>query len=306
MNPNRILGVLLLAGSWMSSVVAQEPATPAAIDPALSGLTTQFVDAFNRHAVADVASQFSEDAQVTDNDGGALNGRTEIEARFRSLFESFPESKIEVQVQTLRQLTPDVAVEDGVTITLLTSAEPPTRSAYSLVYLRKADKWQISNLRDFEEQSVGSAHQHLLTLGWLVGDWVDESPDGRVETSCKWSEDGNFLLQDYVIKTKNEVTLKGSQRIGWDPVRKSFRSWAFDHSGAFTEGTWTETQAGWMVQVEGVTADGRRATATRKLTRVTQDSFQLETSNIVVGNELHPSTAVRIVRRPPPPGNNGA
>lgn len=301
----RFLAWLFVAGSWTCSAVAQEPAAAPAVDPSLAKLTTEFVEAFNKHSAADVALQFADDAQVTDNDGGSLNGRAEIEARFKSLFESYPEARIEVQVQTLRPLTADVAVEDGVTVTLLTSAEPPTRSAYSLVYLRRGDKWQIANLRDFEEQSVGSAHQHLLTLGWLVGDWVDESPDGRVETSCKWSEDGSFLLQDYVIKTKNEITLKGTQRIGWDPVRKSFRSWAFDHSGAFTEGAWTETQAGWMIQVEGVTADGRRATATRKLSRVTQDSFQLETSNIVVGNELHPSTAVRIVRRPPPPGNSG-
>lgn len=301
----RFLALLFVAGSWTCSAVAQEPAAAPAVDPSLAKLTAEFVEAFNKHSAADVALQFADDAQVTDNDGGSLNGRAEIEARFKSLFESYPEARIEVQVQTLRPLTADVAVEDGVTVTLLTSAEPPTRSAYSLVYLRRGDKWQIANLRDFEEQSVGSAHQHLLTLGWLVGDWVDESPDGRVETSCKWSEDGSFLLQDYVIKTKNEITLKGTQRIGWDPVRKSFRSWAFDHSGAFTEGAWTETQAGWMIQVDGVTADGRRATATRKLSRVTQDSFQLETSNIVVGNELHPSTAVRIVRRPPPPGNSG-
>ncbi len=301
----RIFTFLLIAAGGLCSAVAQEPAATSPVDPSLEKLTTEFVEAFNRHAVPEVVAQFSEDAQVTDNDGGSLNGRAEIEARFKALFESYPEAKIAVSVQTLRQVTPDVAVEDGVTVTTLTANEPPTRSAYSLVYLRKGDKWQIANLRDFEEESVGSAHQQLLTLGWLVGEWVDESPDGRVETTCKWSEDGNFLLQEYVIRTKNEITLKGTQRIGWDPVRKSFRSWAFDHSGAFTEGAWTETQASWMIQVEGVTADGRRATATRKLTRVTQDSFQLETSNIVVGNELHPSTAVRIVRRPPAPGNSG-
>ncbi len=301
MKPFRLLFLCLLAGFVAGKAQAQEASSPATVDPSLSKLTSDFVEAFNQHSAQKVAEQFSEDAQVTDGEGGVLNGRAEIEARFTALFASYPESKIEVQVQTLRQLAPDIAVEDGVTHAQLAADQTPTRSPYSLVYLRKGDKWHIANLRDFEEQAVGTAHHHLLALGWLVGEWVDESAEGRVETSCKWSEDGNFLLQDYVIRAKNEMTLKGTQRIGWDPVRKAFRSWAFDHSGAFTEGTWTAVQTGWMIQVEGATADGSRATATRMLTRVTQDSYQLETNNIAVGNELHPATAVRIVRRPPAP-----
>ena len=301
MKPYCVLFLCVMLSCAVGSVKAQEASATAPADPALAKLTTDFVDAFNQHSAAKVAEQFSEDAQVTDNEGSLIKGRAEIEARFTALFASYPDAKIDVGVQTLRQLSADVAVEDGVTHTQMAADQTPTQSAYSLVYLRKGDKWQIANLRDFEEKTVGTAHHHLLTLGWLVGEWVDESPDGRVETSCKWSDDGNFLLQDYVIRTKNEVTLKGTQRIGWDPVRKAFRSWAFDHSGAFTEGTWTAVQTGWMIQVEGVTPDGSRATATRMLSRVTQDSYQLETNNIAVGNVLHPSTAVRIVRRPPAP-----
>jgi len=301
MKPYCVLFLCVMLSCDVGSVKAQEASANAPVDPALAKLTTDFVDAFNQHSAAKVAEQFSEDAQVTDNEGSLIKGRAEIEARFTALFASYPDAKIDVGVQTLRQLSADVAVEDGVTHTQMAADQTPTQSAYSLVYLRKGDKWQIANLRDFEEKTVGTAHHHLLTLGWLVGEWVDESPDGRVETSCKWSDDGNFLLQDYVIRTKNEVTLKGTQRIGWDPVRKAFRSWAFDHSGAFTEGTWTAVQTGWMIQVEGVTPDGSRATATRMLSRVTQDSYQLETNNIAVGNVLHPSTAVRIVRRPPAP-----
>lgn len=301
MKPFRVLFLCGILSCGISTVKAQDAASPSPADPALAKLTADFVEAFNQHSATKLAEQFSDDAQVTDNEGSLISGRAEIEARFTALFASYPEAKIEVQVQTLRQLTADVAVEDGITHTQMATDQTPTQSAYSLVYLRKADTWRIANLRDFEEKAVGTAHHHLLTLGWLVGEWVDESPDGRVETSCKWSEDGNFLLQDYVIRTKSEVTLKGTQRIGWDPVRKAFRSWAFDHSGAFTEGTWTAVQTGWMIQVEGATPDGSRATATRMLSRVTQDSYQLETNNIAVGNVLHPSTAVRIVRRPPAP-----
>ena len=159
----------------------------------------------------------------------------------------------------------------------------------------------------YQEMKYAEIAKELDTPDWqgwggLVGHWVDESTDGRVETTCQWSEDGNYLLQDYVVKARRGE-MRGTQRIAWDGLRHTIRSWAFDHSGAFTEATWTPIDDAWILKVEGVTPEGQGASATRMLTPISSDSFQIDSSNVVVGDELLPASSVRVVRRPPSPAS---
>ena len=111
----------------------------------------------------------------------------------------------------------------------------------------------------------------------------------------------NYLLQDYVVKTRRGAVMTGTQRIAWDPLRHTIRSWAFDHSGAFTEATWTPLDDAWILKAEGVTPDGQGVSVTRLVTPINPDSFQIDSTSLVVGNELLPDNSVRVVRRPPAP-----
>jgi uncharacterized protein (TIGR02246 family) len=269
----------------------------------LQALSSAFEKAFNAGDAKSISAQFAENAEIVDEDGNVLQGRAKIEERFSSLFKEFPRARIEIEVSLLRQLGPDVAVEDGFSVTTLRPDEPPSRSPYTLIYLKRDGNWLAASVRDFPEESTAMPHDHLQQLEWLVGHWVDESQEGRVETTCEWSEDGNYLLQNYVLKTRRGAVMKGVQRIGWDGLRRTIRSWAFDHSGAFAEATWTVVAGGWVLKVEGVTPDGHGVSVTRTLTPITRDSYQLDATSLVVGNELLPDTSVRVVRRPSAPTN---
>lgn len=261
-----------------------------------------FEKAYNAGDAKSLAAQFTENAEVVDEDGNVVEGRANIEARFTELFKEYPKARIAVELTSLRQLSPDVAVEDGFSTTTLSPEEPSSRSPYTLVHVKRDGKWLIASIRDFpEEATEATAHEQLQSLEWLVGHWVDESPDGRVETTCQWSEDGNYLLQDYVIKTRRGAVLKGTQRIAWDPLRHTIRSWAFDQSGAFTEAIWTPLDDAWILKAEGVTPDGRGVSVTRVVTQVSEDAYQIDSTALVVGTELLPGSAVRVVRRPPAP-----
>lgn len=261
-----------------------------------------FEKAFNAKDAKAIGAQFTENAEAVDEDGAILEGRAAIEARFAELFKSSPKAHITVQVTSLRQLGPDVAVEDGMSTTTLDPDEPGSRSPYTVVHIKRGGKWLIASVRDFpEEVTEATAHEQLKALEWLVGHWVDESHDGRVETTCKWSEDGNYLLQEYVVKSRWGGAMRGTQRIAWDALRRSVRSWAFDQSGAFTEAMWTPLDDGWIVKADGVTADGQGVSVTRFITRFDNDSFQIESTNLVVGQEKLPDATVRVVRQPPSP-----
>ena len=289
------------AQSQEAKGVKKPPAEATELD-GLKASAAAFEKAFNSGNAKAIAAQFTENAEIIDEDGDVVQGRSKIEARFAELFKEFTKAQIAVELTSLRQLSPDVAVEDGFSATTLSPEEPGSRSPYTLVHLKRDGKWLIASVRDFPaEAAEATAHDQLAQLEWLVGHWLDESPDGRVETTCQWSDDGNYLLQDYVVKTRRGVTMKGTQRIAWDALRHTVRSWAFDHSGAFTEATWTPIEEAWILKVEGVTADGQGASVTRVVTPISGESFQIDSTSFVVGNELQPDTSVRVVRRPPAP-----
>ncbi len=280
---------------------AAKPASPSEME-ALQSSAEAFAKAFNAGDAKAIGAQFHENAEAIDEAGDILTGREQIEASFAETFKEFPKARIVVELTSLRQVGPEVAVEDGFSTTTLNPDEPGSRSPYTVVHVKRDGKWKIASVRDFpEDSSSATPHDHLQALSWLVGHWVDESADGRVETTCEWSDDKNYLLQDYVVKTPRGE-LKGSQRIAWDGLRKTIRSWAFDRSGAFTETTWTPVEDGWVLHVEGVNPAGERASATRVITPITDDAFQIDSTNVIVGGTLLPDTGVRVVRQPPKPG----
>lgn len=283
-----------------SQEATKKKAPEAAELDGLKASATQFEKAFNAGDAKAIAAQFAEKAEAVDEDGEVIEGRDNIKARFEALFQDYPKARIEVELTSLRKLSPDVAVEDGYSTTTLDPDEPGSRSPYTVVHVKRDGRWLIASVRDFpEEATEATAHEQLQALEWLIGHWVDESSAGRVETTCEWSEDGNYLLQNYVVKTRRGAVMEGTQRIAWDPLRQTIRSWAFDQSGAFTEATWTPLEDAWIVKAEGVTPDGLSVSATRLVMLVDDDAYQIDSTGVVLGKELLPDSSVRVVRRPP-------
>lgn len=122
-----------------------------------------------------------------------------------------------------------------------------------------------------------------------------------METTCEWSDDGNYLLMDYVVKARDGGELKGTQRIVWDPLRRKIRAWVFDQSGGVIESEWTPVEGGWIVKGEGHTAEGQAVSFTRVFTPVSNDGYQIDSTHQLVDGELLPDSTVKVVRRPPAP-----
>lgn len=295
---------ILVSVPAQSQDTKQEAKTLASTDlDGLKAAAANFEKAYNAGDAKAIAAGFTEDAEVVDEDGNVIEGRTNIEARFAETFKENPKARIEVELTSLRQISSNVAIEEGFSTTTLTPDEPGSRSPYTIVHIKRDGKWLVARIRDFPEEATAlTAHEQLRSLEWLVGKWVDESDEGRVHTTCKWSDDGNYLLQDYVVKTRRGVEMQGTQRIAWDPFRRTIRSWAFDDSGAFTEATWTPLEDGWILKTEGVTPSGEAVSVTRRVTLVSVDAYQIDSTSYVIGSELLPDSTVRVVRIPPAPG----
>lgn len=301
-----ILGLSLLIWSTdHSAIFAQEPAqqtdvsVPDPREAAILATADQFVAAYNAHDAKAVSELFLPQAQVVDENDTTIQGRAEIEALFTGAFEESPEAVIEVNVESIRFIGTSLAVETGVTNTVQPDGLAPEQGRYTVVHVFQDEKWFMGLVRDIPAEPTH--RDHLQTLAWLVGDWMDESRQGIVKTSCNWSDNDSFLLQEIAVQQTGQEAMTISQRIGWDPLTKHIKTWVFDSEGGYGESTWTPTDTGWLIKATSVNSDGSTTSATNHIEPTGMDRFVFRSVDRVVAGELLPPVEVVVVRQPPQP-----
>jgi len=178
----------------------------------------------------------------------------------------------------------------------------PETTRFTVVYVKHDGQWLQSAIRDETSQEL-TCHDRLKELEWLVGEWINESQDAVVQTTCKWTDDGNFLVREFTMKTQGQPVLSGTQRIGWDPTRRQFKTWIFDSEGGFGEGYWTRNGDQWVIKVEGERQDGLHASATNIITRLGKDRASWQSVDRTLGGAAVPGiNEFTIVRKPPEAG----
>jgi uncharacterized protein (TIGR02246 family) len=269
-------------------------------EKAIRASVDAFVKAYNAHDAKAIAALFTENAQVVDQDGNASEGRDEIEKVFKDLFTATPQKQIEVTVNSIRFIGPNVALEQGTTKETLAGNETPEYDRYKVLHVKRDGKWMMALAEDSDEDAA-TPHEQLQPLAWLVGEWVDDGGSSVVNSSCRWSEDKNFLLQEFNVRINGENAMRVNQRIGWDPVTKRIRSWVFDSEGGFGESVWARDGDGWIIKATGVRQDGKTASATNVLIPAGKDGYVLRSRDRVVGDEVSSPTEFKVVRKPPQP-----
>ena len=283
----------------VAAVVAARPDDEKAIKHLLEAFTKAF-DSGNADAAA---ATYTETAVVVDEEGERTEGRAAIQAQYAASFKEAPGSTIAIKVDALRFLGPETALEQGrATITPAKGAGSPEHTRFTTIYVKNEGKWLQAAVRD-EASHEMSPHDRLTELEWLVGDWVNESQDAIVSTTCKWADGGQFLVREFTMKTKGNPVLSGTQRIGWDPLRKQFKTWIFDTQGGHAEGYWTHNGDEWTIKLEGVRQDGLAASATNIVRRQGKDKMSWASVDRTVGGVTLPGVdEFMIVRKPPEVG----
>ena len=237
---------------------------------------------------------------MIDENGERLRGRASIESVFGSIFRQRPGATLSIAPVSLRFLGPDVAQEEGQTVVRV-GDEPPSTRHYTVLFVKQGDRWRYSSVREEHEPGL-TPHQRLEELAWLVGDWIDESPDSVVHTTCRWTDDEHFLLRDYTVRVQGKSVMTVNERIGWDASIRQIKSWVFDSEGGHGTGLWSRIGNHWVIKSTGVLPDGRLATATHTLTRVDPHSARWTSVERTVGDRVVPDHAEYLmVRRPPEP-----
>src|SRR5689334_9292116 len=143
------LGVAGVASKSVAQPATDQPAADQSspVFKEISDLATQYEQAYNSGDAKKVASFCAEDVAYIDQNGDETKGRDQIEQMLAGAFQANSGAKLDLTVEEVRQLAPDVIVEKGTaTVTPTDGAAESTR--YVAIHVKKGDNWEISQLTE--------------------------------------------------------------------------------------------------------------------------------------------------------------
>lgn len=287
--PARAQGPGATGGPRPAAAAVAEGAEPAAVGE-IRAASRAYVEALARGDGAKLASMWTADGDLIDEQGVVQNGRATV-AAMQPQADGTEIPQLRIAVTAIRMVTPTVAMEDGSVEFQPAGGGPAQRGRFTATWVKQDDGWKLTSVREnrFESDAGG----HLVDLEWMVGEWdvVDAAPatdaadaaaapDGlapRLRASVRWNSTHTFLIRELRIAEAprgaqadrpagadagvNEGGLIVSQRIGWDPASKQIRSWSFGEDGSHGEGVWNHEDGSWFVRTTSVLPDGSTTTA---------------------------------------------
>jgi uncharacterized protein (TIGR02246 family) len=219
-----------------------------------------------------IAAHWAADADYVDYSGRAFKVDTLV-ARAKNM--SPPEGQLappplDSKTLTLRFVTPDVVVEDGVIEPAAAAGEKSQRRRYSAVWVKRDGKWLIDGVR--ESPFRAPTAERFKELEWMIGDWIAEGPEATAEAVCTWGPDKSYILRQVTVTPKADKPISATQWIGWDPVHERIRSFVFDSRGGYGDGVWEKEGEAWVVTATGVLPDGRRTSATNLYSQLDENT----------------------------------
>jgi uncharacterized protein (TIGR02246 family) len=241
--------------------------SPTPDEAAIRKATESFVAALESGDAKSVANHWTATGEYMDPDGRTIRGREAIEKAYTEALKKKPDFKIAIDVDWVRFLSRDTAVEEGYFKVQRAKTENPTVSRYVCLYVREDGRWRIALLRE----SPSDDHA-VKEIDWLVGTWVANRDGTEVRTTYEPALDRAFLRAEFTIK-KGDETTTGMQMIGMDNETGLLRMWTFDSEGGYADSTWTRDGEKWSVQTTAVLTDGSIMSANNIFTRVDNDAF---------------------------------
>jgi uncharacterized protein (TIGR02246 family) len=248
-----------------------------------------YVAAYNDQQAAAVADHWSDDAVYVNRDTGErITGRPAIAAMFQKLFQSGEAAQLNVTVEAIRRITPEVAIEDG-TAEMVSADGEPLHSTYTAVHVKRDGQWYLDSVRETDAPAPPpAASNELEQLSWMVGEWLDKAEDATVRSQWQWAKNKTFLTSTFNVSVEDRVELEGTQIIGWDPAAGQIRSWVFDSEGGFGEGVWRRAGNQWIVETVSTLSDGSQGSATNVYTLVDDGTFLWKSVDRQVDGEPQP------------------
>jgi uncharacterized protein (TIGR02246 family) len=289
----------LVAAIAIGVVVASSGRATLAQEPTPTGKgkrAQEFIAAFNKGDAKAVAGFWTPDGDYTDQLGNKYKGREALEKLYAKVFAANKGAKLSINVLSIKMLSPDVGIEEGINEVTPADGGPPTVGAFSAVGVKVNGEWYFQSVHESVAQPPSNA-AHLEDLEWLLGDWAGEEKGESGTASYAWAENRNFIVSSFATTLNGQPVVGGTQWIGWDAVEKQVRSWSFYSGGGFGEAVWTRSGEKWSAKISAKTANGKKVTGTNTLTRVDADTATWQITNLVVDGKSVPDPVPQRLKR---------
>jgi uncharacterized protein (TIGR02246 family) len=256
-----------------------------------------YVVAYNNRDTEKLASFWSPDAvYMNPETGEEVVGHEAIKEQFSNIFAGEDDGKLSVDVQSVEFISPTVATERGTAVVARPDTEPENTD-YAAVHVKRDGKWLLDRVSEEEAPVVRSNYERLKDLEWMIGTWVDQDDNSRVDMTCKWTKNQSFITRSFTASIGDRIDISGMQIIGWDPSTGKIRSWVFDSDGGFGEGTWTKKGNRWIINATATLPDGRKTSAVNTMTVIDSNSFTWESAGRDLDGEILPNIGpIKVVR----------
>jgi uncharacterized protein (TIGR02246 family) len=287
-----VVCVAVICGE-QTTCAADQAADKAAIEQAIESYT----GAFNARDAKLLASHWGLEAvYVNPLTDSQVEGREAIAEEFEAILAELEEIKLAVDVESIRFISPSVAVENGIA-SLISADEEPRETSYTAIHVKRDGKWLLDRVTEEDVPVILSHYEQLKELEWMIGTWIDDDDQDRVETTCEWTRNKNFITRSFAVSVRDRIEMAGMQIIGWDPAAKQIRSWVFDSDGGFAEGRWTKKENRWSITTTGTLPGGAKASSVSVITYVDDTQFKWQSVNRTADGELLPNIDEVIVVR---------
>jgi uncharacterized protein (TIGR02246 family) len=268
---------LLLGLAILPAHGSDEKADRAADRDAVRARTRGFLKALAEGDAKEVAAFWTATGEYAHGEM-TIRGRANIEKAYAEHFRTKQPGIVAVEGDSVRFLSEDTAVEEGVFVVKRPNAAGSTRSEFSAILVRSDGKWNFGQLRE------SPAAPSLEDLAWLVGSWTFPSEGAEARMVVEWTDGKKFLLCR-ITRKQGEETTTATQILAVHPAKGVIQSWTFESDGSLGEAVWSHGDKGWTAKVKSYTGDGEKATATTILTPVDENSFTFQSVDRTVDGE---------------------
>jgi len=304
---SRFVHAAILAGVAFASPGVGAADTKQDAD-AIRAASAAYKQALERGDGKALAAIWTPDGDIIDAAGNVLKGRQTVE-----VLEPMPADAAKggtptfrITETSLRFLAPDVAIEDGSVEVVLPGTSAVEKGRFSAIWVRQDAAWKLSVLREARGTAPAGA-ETLADLAWMVGDWTvaddAEKTAGKptIEMSVRWNPTKTFLLRDMKIAPPGaaaDAAIHVTQRIGWDPLSRSIRSWVFSSDGGHGEAVWSRDDGSWVARTTAVLPDGTQTSSLNIYSYDGKDRCVWRSLPTHVGGEHMPQVNMTLIRKP--------
>lgn len=299
------IACLALGATWFAHAQRPAPGAPGATDvpkdespadrsadrEAVTRALREFAATFQKGDAKALVGLWTTEGEYIGDDGTVVRGRAALEKDYAAFFAKNPTNALEVEVDSLRFPSGDVAVAEG-HFKLRTGAKKElVVSRCSFLFAREGGKWRVAIAREWPGDGLS-----LRDLEWLIGSWEAKRDGVVVATRYEWTKNKTFV-RCHVSITQDGRTQTATQMIGKMPSTGALHVWTFEDEGGIGDADVTRDGKRWVFAARGSTADGRVLTLTNILTPIDADNFTWQTVERTADGEPLPDLPLVKVSR---------